>query len=321
MIHVLSAIVPVFLIVAAGFLSTKTGLFRREDMSVLSRFVVKVALPTLVFVSVAGRAAREIFQPVFLLTYGGIFVTMTGLAQLYVRLCKRPRRRGAWFGTSMSGTNNGFIGLPILLILVPDWAGAAAGMGMLVDNVFIIPLTLLLLSLTQGGSSASERVWKNLVNVARHPLVIAIVLALVFSSLQWSLPPVLATSVQLLANTTSGVALFTIGGMLVGAQLSGAKVDIVVASVGKLIVAPLVAVGLAILLPMLGLPALPDELRTALVILCGLSGYSILPPMMEPYGDEASVATGVVMTQTVLSFFTLSGLVLALSAVGWLPAA
>ena len=80
---ILSAVVPLFLVVATGCACTRFGLFGRTDIAILSRFVVKVALPLLVFVNVAGRTASEIFNPTYrelppaeaIVTAGGVEVS------------------------------------------------------------------------------------------------------------------------------------------------------------------------------------------------------------------------------------------------------
>lgn len=62
-----------------------------------------------------------------------------------------PPQRAASMSLAVSGTNNGFVGAPLLLLLIPESAGLAIGMSMLVDNVVIIPVALILFE------AASER--------------------------------------------------------------------------------------------------------------------------------------------------------------------
>lgn len=317
MFHVLSAIVPIMLIVALGYVLTRAGMFSRTDLSAMSRFVVKVALPLLVFVNVAGQSAAEIFQPTYLLTYAVVAAVMFAVAALYARVVGRTPVRAAFMGMGMGGTNNGFIGFPLFLILLADHAGAAVGMAMIVDNVFIIPFTLFLAEQAVGEGSVAHRLRQTVRNVLLHPMVLAIIAALVLNALGLHLPQPVSTSVELLASTSSGLALFVIGGLLVGLQLRGSLTDITVTVVGKLLAAPALGLGLILLLPAFGLPELDPPLRAAAVLLCALPTFSIVPSMAEPYG-ESDVTAASMMLQTVLSFLTLSGWMVALTAVGWL---
>lgn len=318
MLDILSAVVPIFLVVATGYACTRGGLFRREDMAILSRYVVKVALPLLVFVNVAGRTASEIFNPTYLLTYALAAVAMFGLAGAWVRLTRGPAVRGAFLGLLMGGTNNGFMGFPIFLILMPQVAGAAVGMDMLVDNTLIIPLALLLAErATRADAPVGERLWATLRSVLTHPMVVAIVVALVLNALGVQLPAMVSRGVGLLAQASSGTALFAVGGMLVGMRLGGMITDIVVSVAGKLVVMPAVALGVLVALVAAGLPDLPGPLRAAAVVTCALPTLTIAPALAEPYG-EGELASAAMMTQTVLSFVTLTGWLFVVHALGWL---
>lgn len=317
MLYVLSATGPIFLVVALGYALTRGGLFARADMTVLSRFVVKVALPLLIFVNLFGRAAGEIFNPTYLLTYAGASMAMFALAFGYARVVGRSALRATFMGLGMGGTNNGFVGFPIFLILFADYAGAAIGMDMLVDNVLIIPLALFLAEQVTGTGSFARRLLTTVRGVLLHPMVLAIIAALLLNGLGLALPEVLDRGVALLAQASSGVALFTVGGMLVGLQVRGAISDIVATVVGKLLVMPAVGLGLVIGLVALGLPGLSPELRAAAVLTCALPTYSIVPALAEPYGEQ-DVATASMMLGTLLSFVTLSAWMLALGALGWL---
>lgn len=318
MIDVLSATVPIFLIVAVGYVVTRIGMLKRSDMTVLSTYVVKVALPALVFVSVAGRSLGEILNPVWLLTYAISAMAMMGLGRLYARMRGLTPARAATLGFAMSGTNNGFVGLPMFLILLPNVAGLAAGMAMLVDNTLIIPVALAMFeAITGQGGPAAQRVSLIVRRVVTHPMVIAIVLALLLGALNLELTEILDRSVQLVANSSSAVALFSIGGMLVGLRLRAQLTDILTAVGGKLLLMPALAVGLVTVLPMLGLPALSHDLRAAAILTAALPSMTVMAAVAEQHG-EGELGAASMMLSTVVSFLTLTGWMIALRAVGWL---
>ncbi|WP_296138562.1 AEC family transporter [uncultured Tessaracoccus sp.] len=319
MLHVLSGIVPIVLVVTLGTLLTKLGMFSRDDIAALSRFVVKVALPLLIFVNVSGRPVTDLLQPTYLLTYAGIAALMYAVARLRAWATGGSRVRAAFLGMGMSGTNNGFMGFPMLLILVPEWAGAAVGMSMVVDSAFIIPLGLFLADHAASTGTPRERLLRTARHVFLHPMVIAIVLALSMTAVGLHLPGPIARTVDLLAVTSSGVALFAIGGFIASGHVRGAVVDVVAGAVGKLVVAPLLVIAFARALPALGVPALPTPLLVSLVLLCSLPTFSIMPSLADAHG-EADFASASVMVQTVASFVTISGWLLVLEWLGWLPA-
>ncbi|HZK04932.1 MAG TPA: AEC family transporter [Actinomycetaceae bacterium] len=318
MLDTLSAIVPIFLIVAVGYGVTRAGVLKREDMTPLSTYVVKVALPVLIFVNVSGRPLGEILNATYLLIYAVAAMAMVGLIQLWVRARGVPPLRGATLSLAASGTNNGFVGFPIFLLLLPGVVGPAISMDMIVDNVLIIPLGLVLFEAAAGEEMHWRRRLLGIVQrVLLHPLMVAIVLALLVTTFEISLPGMLDSALSLVANSSSAVALFAIGGMLVGLNLGGQHADLAVGVTAKLLVMPAVAVGLALLLPMLGLPELDPDLRAAAILTCALPSMSIVPAIGEQYGEgEFGAATQ--MLSTLLSGLTISGWLLGLAAVGWL---
>lgn len=318
MVTIISATVPIFLVVGLGYLTTRFGLFKREDMSILARYVVKLALPMLVFMNILGRNASEIFHVTYLLTYALSALVMMALAAGYAKVMGRTRLRGIFMGMGMSGTNNGFVGFPIFLILFPAIAGAAVGMDMIVDNILIIPLTLFLAEqAAHTGGGLWARVKITVRGVLLHPMVVAMVIALGLNAFGIGLPTVLSRSVNLLAQTSSGVALFSVGGMLVGLELRGMVSDIVATVLGKLVLQPLAGFGILLGAIALGLPLLSGELRAAAIITTALPTFSILPAMAEPYGEN-DIGTASMMLSVVLSFVTLTAWMWLLTAIGWM---
>ncbi len=319
MIEVLSATVPIFLVVALGFLTTRFGLFVREDMTILNRFVVKIALPLLVFVNVSGRSFADIFNATYLLTYALAALAMFALAHVWSAARRHPPTRAPYLGMAMGGTNNGFVGFAIFLIALPEVAGVAVGMDMLVDNTLIIPLTLFLAERAghSGDDSSLRILGRSLRSVLTHPMVVAIMLALALNAAGITLPPILGRAVGLVAQASSGVALFAIGGMLVGLRLGGMLSDVVFSVTGKLLLMPAVALGLVIAFEGLGLPPMTPDLKAAAVITAALPTFSILPALASRHG-EADWATASVMLGTVLSFLTLTAWMSLLTVFQWL---
>lgn len=318
MIDILSATVPIFLIVAVGFVTTRLGMFGRADMSVFSTYVIKIALPPLIFVNVAGRSLGEILNPTYLLGYAVAAMAMAALGQLWGRLRRVSRTRAAMVSFALSGTNNGFVGFPIFLLMLPQVAGLAIGMDMLVDNTLIIPVALILLESAAGRDERwSVRIRGITWRVVTHPLVIAIVAAVVVGAVGLRIPPMIFHAVELLANSSSAVALFSIGGMLVGLELRGQLSDLFAAVGGKLLVMPAIMLGLVFALPLLGLPDLPPELKVAAVLTGALPSMSIVAAVAEQHGD-GDFGAAVMMLSTAVSFVTMTGWMLVMSGLGWL---
>jgi predicted permease len=67
MLYILSITVPIYLLIALGYLAGRRGWFTKPEMRVLGRFVIQLALPSLVFQALAQRKFTEILNGEYLL--------------------------------------------------------------------------------------------------------------------------------------------------------------------------------------------------------------------------------------------------------------
>ena len=96
-----------------------------------------------------------------------------------------------------------------------------------------------------------------------------------------------------------------------GLSAKGMRSKIIPITLGKLVLHPL-SVWLALTLAvLLGMPALPADLRTALLLTAALPIMSIYPILAMRHGHEKFCAAALLAT-TALSFFSLSALLAAL---------
>lgn len=323
MIEILSATAPIYLVVAVGYLTTRAGMFTAMTVRQMSVFVTKVALPCLIFINLFDANPTDIANPTYLLTYLGAMAMMMALGLLYAKARGQSAVRGVWTGMGMGGTNNGFVGFPLFLFVVPQAAALAVGMDMIVDSMFLVPVCLALAevfssygSAGNGPGAAARKVRGALLNVIRNPMVVALVLALVFSSFGWQLPEFAERAVQLFAQASSGLALFAVGGILVGMNVRGVITDLLSISFAKLLVMPAVALALMSALVACGLPEPEPALKAALILTAALPAPSMLASMTVPYREE-EMGAGAVLLTTVLSFPTLTLWLAVITAWGW----
>ena len=300
MSEVLAITGPIYLLIALGWVSVRRGWFGREELRVLGRFVLMLCLPALVFDAISRRTPAEVLHLPFLAAYAG-----GSLLVLFFGLAWARWRRGAPLplavlqGMGMACPNSGYVGFPVLLQLIGPAAGVALALAMLVENLLLIPLGLVL---AESGGQATRRaaLWQALKNVARNPLVLSIVAGFAFAVLGWRLPSPLERTVSLLAMASSPIALFVIGGTLVGLRLQGVRVDLLRVALGKLLLHPLAVLALLALLP-----PFDPVLRTAAVVLAAMPMMGIYPVLAQKYGEDRFCAAALLAT-TVLSFFTIS---------------
>ncbi|WP_263769826.1 AEC family transporter [Propionivibrio soli] len=306
MLEILSVTTPIYVLIGVGFLTTRWGLFNRDDMRVFGRFVLNIALPAMLFRTVSQRSIGEILNPTYLLAYlAGTFVVIFAGFFWSRRVVGLNRSSSTVCAMGMACSNSGYVGYPILLLILAQIAGVALALNLIVENLVVIPSLLLMLEPRQDGAGRWEVVAKSLLRVAGNPLIIALFCGVAMSLLGWRLPTPLERSVDMVSATTSGIALFVIGGMLVGLSLRGTGSRVASVAIGKLIAHPLAVFAAMATLPLFGMAPVASDLYMAGVLMAAMPMMGVYPTLALAYGEEGIAAPALLAT-TIASFFTLS---------------
>ncbi len=227
-----------------------------------------------------------------------VFLIGLGFSRKFLRA---PLQTSAITALGMSTSNTGFIGYPLLAVVIGPPAAVALSMNMLVENILMIPLAI---ALAEGGSAGSGGMRSilagTIARLVRTPIIIAIMIGTALSLLEWKLPAPLLRSVDMLAMASGAVALFAVGGMLHGLRLGGMAGNLSLIVVGKLVLHPI-----AIILTLMAFPIGNHELTIAAVLMASVPMMSIYPLLGQRFGEE-KLCAGALLCATVFSFFTLS---------------
>ncbi|MDP3833008.1 MAG: AEC family transporter [Hydrogenophaga sp.] len=322
MLDILAITGPIYLCIAAGFACVRWRIFDKADMRVLGRFVIQIAIPALLFNSLASRPLREVVHPGYLLAFAaGSVLVLLGVLVFALKVQRKGLTESAYMAMGMSCSNSGYVGYPVMLLAFGPLAGVILALNLIVENLIKLPL---LFTLADAGAHRGERLSlaqalrQTGARLVRNPMIVAILAGFVVALLDWQLPTVIARTVTLFSAASSGIALFVIGGTLVGLQVRGLRRQVALISAGKLLLHPLAVFGAVALLPLLGLPAVQGELRAAAVLSAAMPMLGIYPLLAQRHGFEGFTAAALLAT-TVASFFTLSAILwLMRHSAGWL---
>ena len=307
MSQILSITAPIYLLMAVGYLSVRSGWLDAGAMRHIGLFVIRVALPALLFQMVTAQPLSQTLRWPFLLAYALGSVAAFGLGWWWAK--RREQSLRAFIAAGMACSNTGFVGTPVLL----SWMGATAAAPALalvfvVENLVSLPLLFLLSEPKSESSRTWHRVGHALKPLVRQPMLLAIVAGLAWSATGFTMPGPVGRSIDLLGRSAAGASLVVIGGALAGLQRGHLGRDMLVVAAGKLVAHPL-AVGLCMVLLM---PA-GDPLRAAGIVAAAAPMFSIYPVLAQRHGHEGFCAA-TLLVATVASFFTLSLVLWLLSA-------
>lgn len=322
MLDILAITGPIYLCIAAGYASVRWNLFTKADMRVFGKFVIQIALPALLFNALASRPLGEVVHPGYLLAFTAGSLALIGGALWFSRsVLRKSLTESAYVAMGMTCSNSGYVGYPVMLLLFGPLGGVILALNLIVENLIKLPL---LFTLADAGAHEGERpsllqaLKQTGERLVRNPMIVAIFAGFVVALLGWQLPAVITRTVTLFSAASSGMALFIIGGTLVGLQVKGMRRQVSLIAVGKLLLHPLAVFAAVSLLPLLGLPSVDGDLRTAAVLSAAMPMLGIYSILAQRHGFEGFTAAALLVT-TAASFFTLSAILwLMRHSAGWL---
>lgn len=293
-------LLPLFAIIGIGWFAVRNSYLGAETVQAAGQIVLRIALPSLIFLALASSPAGEVFDPRFLLVYGagslGVLILCYSIAMFGLRLDKGASAVVA-LGVSMA--NSGFLGFPIGQALLGQERGIRIfAHTLIVENILILPIALLLMAL--AGGEATPPLRKRLVRqVLLNPLIIALVAGGLVTTAGLGLPESLRAVLDLLSRLSAPLALLVIGGMLASLPIAGRAASVGLIVLGKLVLHPL-AVALAALV----VSGTAPEMIQAGVLFAAMPMITIFPLLAGRVGQGQFAAFGL-LAATLGGFVTI----------------
>ncbi|WP_417829006.1 AEC family transporter [Thalassospira sp.] len=302
MLDILAITTPIFMIIAIGYIAVLRNIVPQTVVRGMGAFVINFALPCLLIRALIVRDISEVLNMDFLAVYGAGSLIIYALGYFFARvIAKKSQQNAALQGMGMSASNSGFVGYPIVFQLLGPTAAIALALCFIIENLVITPLTLILGDSAQTeGANRWHILRKSFVRLAQNPIIIALLIGLLISISGITLPGPIFSVVDMLASASGPVALFVIGGGLVGLKLHGLRFDIARIVFGKLVLHPLM-----IFLLLGFVPDLDPLMKIAAVTFASGPMFGIYPIYGQRYGHEGMNAAAL-MAATLLSFVTIS---------------
>ncbi len=318
-LQILLVTFPFFALVLAGYVAARRAMLPLEAVAGLNSYVLFFALPCMLFRFGSTTPLAQLFDPAVLLVYLVCALAMVALAVIVSRN-ERIGWNDAAFGALVAAfPNTGFMGVPLLVVLLGAHAAGPTIFTIALDMVFTSSLCIALSRLPdpgaapQAGSSVRLALRNAIAGVARNPLPWAIVLGAVAQAVQLELPAPLAQTVGLLADSASPVALFTIGAVLARSQILAARGkhpavllrDVVPMACMKLLLHPLLVLLVGEAAIRLGLPLERFTLKV-LVLVAALPSASNVSLLAERFGADTGRIARIILVSTAAAFLSFS---------------
>jgi predicted permease len=214
MLEIFLKTVPFFAIIGLGYGAGRTKFFSEEATAYLTKFVFYFALSAMLFRFSANLSLGEIldWQVVYAYLAGCLVVYLLATAVALFR------------GQDMQNTaveaqcavigNTGFLGIPMLTLLLGEHAIGPIMLILSVDLIVFSSLIVILINGARDGRMKLATLRTVGLGLIQNPMIVAICAGLGWSALEWPIPDVLNDFLSLLGNAATPGALFAIGASL-----------------------------------------------------------------------------------------------------------
>ena len=308
--EVADLVLPVFAVIVTGWLAGWLGYVSRSLADGLVHFAYNVAMPALLFITIAQEPARNLLEWRFLMAFGGGSVICFALVFLAVRIVwGRGLASSTIQGMAAAMTNTGFVALPILHSIYGQPAVLPAAIATVFVAAVMFPASVILLESERGspqGSSGRSVVLAK--QIALNPMVLSTLLGLAWAIAGWPVPAPIAAYLNIFAAALTPCALFAIGlGLSVEAVRSKLAASLAL-TVVKLVIMPLVVYGLCVV------SGLNPLYTIAAVVCAAVPTAKTVFILAGEYKVEEDLVTATVSITTLLSVVTLLAWLYALSS-------
>ncbi len=237
-----NAVVPMFLLIAAGMLAKKMHVLTKEDVPRFNKIAFQVFVPCLLFYNVYTSDLSSAVRPKLILFAVCGVMLVFGAAIFAVRHFEPHQERKGVIAQGIFRSNYVIMGLPIAEVLVgQENLGPISVLIAVVVPLFNL-LAVVTLESFRGGRVKTGAV---LLVVARNPFVISSVLGILFLLLKLRLPALAEQCIRTLGSIGTPLQLFLLGAFFDFSGLKRYRKALAIVTLVKLFVTPGVMLGAA----------------------------------------------------------------------------
>ncbi len=330
-IFALNAVMPIILLIALGYYLKKKGLFTKEFLKVGNKTVFRVLLPVLLFTNLAKMDGFSVLRADLVLYVILAIAILFIIGFILAHITPDARQKGV-LHQCVFRSNFALIGVPLAQLIAGDsGVQSAAVLSTFTIPIFNIAAVITLSAYTGNQTSAGPKIKKILKDILHNPLLWGVALGILFvciKPLYNTLPtPVtelcskftfIWTALDYLAKASTPVSLLVLGGQFELSHIKGLRKQIILGVSGRLLFAPLLGVGGAVLLQHLGVINFDNGIYAALIALFATPVAVASAIMAEEMDNDGALAGQLVVWTTLLSAVVIFLAIVLLRGLGML---
>ena len=216
MLSILLQTLPFFALIAVGYLAARGGMFGASGIPALTTFVFYFALSAMLFRFAASLSLGELFRLDFVGAYLGGCLIVYGFAFAIARFRKLGLAEAAMEAQCAVIGNTGFLGVPMLVLLLGEAAAGPILMVLAIDLIVFSTAITLIITATRAGRLEWRMVGVLGLGLLKNPMIVSMVLGMAWGATGLALWEPADRFLATLGAAATPCALFAIGASLAG---------------------------------------------------------------------------------------------------------
>lgn len=314
----LNAIMPIICIILLGYFLKYIGFLTKDFLKIGNKLVFRLCLPVMLFMNIAELKSFSGIPWNAVIYVLAVIAVLVLIGLLIALLTPDPNQKGVMM-QCIFRSNFALIGVPLAeLIGGSEGVTAAAIMSAFTIPIYNILAVTVLTVFKQGKASFSMK--EQLKQIIRNPLIIGVVSGIFVLVLKLTVAThipqqvfadfaFIKTTLVYISRSATPLSLLVLGGQFEFSKLQGYKKQLIIGTTGRIIIAPTIGVGIAILLTRLGVVNFTPAVFAALISLFATPVAVASAIMAEEMENDGQLAAQLVVWTSLFSVFTLFGFI------------
>ncbi|EMM3427385.1 AEC family transporter [Klebsiella aerogenes] len=210
---ILGAILPVIITVLIGYISGKRKDFNWQQAGDINKIVMLYALPLSIFSNMIMTPRHIVMSmgPVAIAIILALILSFLIPLAIARYICKRSLALSTLQALAIGSPAVPFIGTSVLAFLFGTVSASLITVSSITQNVFQLPLVMILMSVATGDKSQNISFATRVINAIKQPVVWSPFVALILVLMDIHIPETVSMSLGLLGKASGGLALFAAG--------------------------------------------------------------------------------------------------------------
>lgn len=285
----------------AGIIAVKTKIFHEDSLTVLSKFIMKLAMPLLIFTGTINGTTKKEFMECLPLLAGAVFMyfVLFFLCFGLKRLFRVSGDRGNIYHAASMFGNIGFMGIPILSAMFPEKGMLYIALFTIIDQLTLWTLGIHLTTPQHKKTNNSPR--QMLLHMI-SPATVGLALAVLLLFLQIQIPGLLNSALTKIGSTTTPLAMIYLGAFFCYIPLFKylRHLEFYGTILLKMVLFPI-----ALYYTLGFFPAMQGDIQLAIGVLSSMPAMTSIIMFASSQGSDGDYAGGQVFVTTLASILTI----------------